>query len=57
MQALTDEQLHDRHTMAQNQVAYHLANGHENIMGSWVRQAHAAQKEILARGRFANAKG
>ena len=56
MRALTDGQLLVVHENAQADVARRLRNGHASIVGSAVRQARAAEREILARGQFEDAR-
>lgn len=56
MRVLTDEQLLVVHEKAQSTVTHRLLTGYTNILGSPARQARAAKREIIARGRFHDAR-
>ncbi len=56
MRALTDEQLHAVHEHAQQKVAERLVTGYADITREYSRQARAAEREILSRGHFTDAK-
>lgn len=56
MRVLSDEQLLATHDQAQAKVIFCLTNGYESVVGGHVRRARAAEKEILSRGRFSDAR-
>ena len=56
MRVLTDEQLLAVHEKAQGTVTNRLLTGYTTILGSPARQARAAEREIIARGRFQDAR-
>lgn len=56
MRVLTDEQLLAVHDQAQQTISHRLQSGYTNIIGNAEKQARAAEREIIARGRFEDAR-
>jgi len=52
VRTLTDEQLHEVHTVAQAKVASYIGN-YDSLVGKQRRIANAAEREILARAKHA----
>lgn len=56
MRVLTDDQLLEIHDNAQKTIARRLLQGYASITAEYTRQAKAAEREIIARGRYVDAK-
>lgn len=56
MRVLTDDQLLAVHDNAQKHVADRLKTGHTSILAGYARQARASEREIIARGRYGDAR-